>query len=109
MAIHLPDLILTNSTGDLLSTTETMIEAIIETHLKVTIQETQCRTINRETTPSLGRITIKPPCNITICSPVAQEHLARYVVELIILLLIAFIVWIMLFREEIHLHNWQPW
>jgi hypothetical protein len=69
-----------------------MIEAIIETLLKATIQETQCRTINRETTPSSGRITIKPPCNMTICSPVAQEHLARYVVELIILLLIAFTV-----------------
>jgi Na+/glutamate symporter len=105
MAIHLLDLILTNSTRDLLNTTETMIEAIIETHLKATIQETQCRTINRETTPSPGRITIKPLCSMTIYSLVAQEHLARYVVELIILLLIAFTVWIMFLREEIHLHN----
>jgi K+-sensing histidine kinase KdpD len=97
------------ATDLILSSTETMIEAVIKTHLKATIQETQCRTINRETTPFPGRITIKPPCSMTIYSLVAQEHLARYVVELIILLLIAFIIWIMLFREEIHLHNWQPW
>jgi hypothetical protein len=95
MVIHLLDLILTNSAEVLFSITETMTEAMKETLHKATHFQ--------------SRITVKAPCSMTISSLVAQEHLVRYVVELIILLLIPFTVWIMLFREGIHLHNWQPW
>jgi hypothetical protein len=95
MAIHLLDLILTNSTEVLLSITETITEAMKETLHKAT--------------PFPSIIIVKAPCSMTISSPVAQKHLVRYVIELIILLLIAFTVWIMLFREGIYRHNWQPW
>jgi hypothetical protein len=95
MAIHLLDLILTNSTEVLLSITETIIEV-----MKATLHKA---------TPFPSRIIVKAPYSMTISSPVAQKHLVRYVIELIILLLIAFTIWIMLFREGIYLHNWQPW
>jgi hypothetical protein len=57
MAIHLLDLILTNSAEVLLSITETMTESMKETLHKAT--------------PFLSRITIKAPCSMTISSPVA--------------------------------------
>jgi hypothetical protein len=95
MAIHLLDLILTNSVEVLFSIIETMTEAMKETLHKAT--------------PFPSRIIVKASCSMTISSPMGQEHVVRYVVELIILLFIAFTVWIMLFKEGIHLHNWQPW